>query len=174
MLPVGQSELIAKIKREMDADYWRFQRSTSESYNVFSKVYTFPSGNSIYISSRDMISIDTLSQRGIYSVLSLGDENELCSAERSGLKSYMCLTLSDSDKHAGRFTDILPEARLFIHTGLELGSVLVHCRAGISRSPAVVIDFISKATKMTMQEALGHVKSKRDCVDPRQVFLDQI
>lgn len=87
------------------------------------------------------------------------------------LQNYLCLELSDSDKDIARFSSVLPETRLFIHTALKIGSVLVHCRGGISRSPAIVVDFLSRETEMTAAEALDHVKSKRDCVEPRKGFL---
>jgi predicted protein tyrosine phosphatase len=115
------------------------------NFHVLSKVFTFDAthGNSIFISSRAIIRLD---ENNIRAVLSLGSENKLCNAEREGLDQYLCLDIDDNHSSISRLSDILPETRLFIHTALESSSVLVHCTGGISRSPAVVVDYLSRAT----------------------------
>ena len=143
------------------------------NYHVVSKIYHFEEqGSTIYISSRAVIRPDELEELGIVAILSLGSENELHPSERSGVTSYQCIEVDDSDGHYSRMTSILPETRLFIHQAVQSGeSILVHCRAGISRSPTVVIDYLIRATAMTPRQALAHVKEQRDCVDPRPSFL---
>lgn len=141
------------------------------NFHCLSQVYTFNNGNSIYISSRAIIRPDELESLNIKSVLSLGDENKLCSSERKALDRYLCLDLDDSDGDVARLSNVLPETRLFIYEALQSHSVLVHCRAGVCRSPVVVVDYLTRATDLSVQDALEHVKAKRDCVDPREEFL---
>ncbi|CAG0899060.1 unnamed protein product [Darwinula stevensoni] len=54
------------------------------------------------------------------------------------------------------------------------GNVLVHCHAGISRSPTVVIGYVMKRLHLTSEEAFRYVKSKRVIVAPNFNFLGQL
>jgi len=54
----------------------------------------------------------------------------------------------------------------FIERRLNEGSsVIVHCNAGVSRSATIVVAFMMKHCKMSLQQAIGMVKEKRKCVD---------
>jgi len=56
----------------------------------------------------------------------------------------------------------------------ERGSVLVHCHAGVSRSPAVVIAFLMKEKQMTLKAAYLHVRQRRRTILPNPGFLKQL
>ena len=53
-------------------------------------------------------------------------------------------------------------------------AVLVHCKRGISRSSSTVVAYLMKARQMGVDEALEHVKSRRQCVTPNAGFLRQL
>ncbi len=53
--------------------------------------------------------------------------------------TYLRLQLHDPDP---RFADCLDELCLFIDEGRRAGGVLVHCHAGISRSPSAVLAYL--------------------------------
>ena len=50
------------------------------------------------------------------------------------------------------------------------GRILVHCYAGISRSPTIVISYLMKFHGMRYLEALQFVLDKRSIVDPNLGF----
>ena len=52
--------------------------------------------------------------------------------------------------------------------------VLVHCKAGISRSSTLVIAFLIKFCKMNLQRALDYVKRKRHIAQPNEGFMEQL
>ena len=52
--------------------------------------------------------------------------------------------------------------------------VLVHCKMGISRSAATVTAFAMKEYRMSLKEALAHVKSRRSVVNPNDGFVNQL
>jgi protein-tyrosine phosphatase len=62
----------------------------------------------------------------------------------------------------------------FILEGLEEGAVLVHCQAGQSRSPTVVIAYLMREERWTAVSALRFVQKKRAKVQPNLGFMDQL
>ena len=56
----------------------------------------------------------------------------------------------------------------------EGSKVLVHCKMGISRSASVVIAYAMKAYNWDFNEAIKHVKEKRNCVKPNKSFVTQL
>ncbi|THD22958.1 Dual specificity protein phosphatase Mpk3 [Fasciola hepatica] len=54
------------------------------------------------------------------------------------------------------------------------GQVLVHCAAGISRSPTVVIAYLMYSKRMQMRDAYEFVRSKRSSIAPNFNFLGQL
>jgi protein-tyrosine phosphatase len=61
-----------------------------------------------------------------------------------------------------------------IKEGLKNGSVLVHCAAGISRSPSIVIAFLMRENKWTFKKAHDYVKGKRRIINPNSGFIKQL
>jgi len=55
-----------------------------------------------------------------------------------------------------------------------IGNVYVHCVAGISRSPSVVIAYIMRKEGKNFEEAMQFVKERRTCVNPNEGFIKQL
>jgi len=58
--------------------------------------------------------------------------------------------------------------------GAGSGKILVHCSAGISRSPTVVAAYLMKRKGMTLKAALGQIIRVRPQVSPNTGFLRQL
>ncbi|KAH9981017.1 protein-tyrosine phosphatase-like protein [Lactifluus volemus] len=54
------------------------------------------------------------------------------------------------------------------------GKILVHCYAGISRSPTVVAAYLMKRKGMSLKAALGHIIRVRPQISPNPGFLQQL
>ena len=54
------------------------------------------------------------------------------------------------------------------------GKILVHCSAGISRSPSLVVAYLMKSRGMPLKAALGQVVRARPQVSPNPGFLSQL
>ncbi|MPC69208.1 Dual specificity protein phosphatase 14 [Portunus trituberculatus] len=54
------------------------------------------------------------------------------------------------------------------------GRVLVHCVAGVSRSPALVLAYLVRHGGMTLREAFLHVRAARPSARPNSGFFSQL
>eukprot|EP00051_Salpingoeca_urceolata_P010097 m.123165 g.123165 ORF g.123165 m.123165 type:complete len:521 (+) comp16583_c0_seq1:200-1762(+) len=67
------------------------------------------------------------------------------------------------------------DAAAFIADALARGEVvLVHCRAGVSRSPTVVLAFLMKHFCQPLSKVYPVLKNERPCVSPNLDFLGQL
>lgn len=53
-------------------------------------------------------------------------------------------------------------------------AVLVHCKKGISRSSSTVIAYAMKEYGLSADEAIAHVRKRRQCIAPNDGFLNQL
>jgi protein-tyrosine phosphatase len=54
------------------------------------------------------------------------------------------------------------------------GSVLVHCRGGVSRSATIIISYLIKHEKMTLMQAYNHTRTNRRIIGPNIGFWDKL
>jgi protein-tyrosine phosphatase len=54
------------------------------------------------------------------------------------------------------------------------GKILVHCVAGISRSPCVCIAYLMKYQRMRLDQAYYHIKNRRRVIHPNVGFWRQL
>ena len=79
------------------------------------------------------------------------------------------------DHPSTNLIEFFPKAFEFIDDAkAKSGGVLVHCNAGVSRSPTVVIAYVMKSLQTPLSEAIECVRSKRSCAYPNQGFMDQL
>ncbi|PON22615.1 hypothetical protein TGAM01_v208504 [Trichoderma gamsii] len=90
--------------------------------------------------------------------------------------AYHRVSVTDSPsssimKISGTTCDII-EAALQSNNGT--GRILVHCSAGISRSPAVVAAYLMKHHGMSLRTALGQIVRARPQASPNPGFLQEL
>lgn len=115
-------------------------------------------------------SLETLSSLKVTHVLALLESFEYYTK----LEGIEYLTIEIDDCPSCRIIDYLPEALRFISNALKVGSIIVHCAAGVSRSASVVIAYIMVKYSLRYEEAVQIVRSKRSCVWPNQGFQSQL
>lgn len=54
------------------------------------------------------------------------------------------------------------------------GKVLVHCEAGISRSPTICMAYLMKTKQFHLKEAFDYIKQRRSVVSPNFGFMGQL
>ena len=152
-----------------------------------------PAQNSLYLLSTNDKDIDNHPMTHIIDGLYIGSESNAKSLEELSSEQirnivnvtshvplyhseqfqYCHLPADDTQKQS--LLDYFDRAYSFIHQAIEKNEkVLVHCVAGISRSPAIVIGFLMRYAKMSMNDAYDFVKRKRAIVSPNLNFMGQL
>ena len=109
-----------------------------------------------------------LDELAITHVIQIGDQDDFAVYIRHDDITYMTIKIKDSLR--SHFTvDLLNDAVAFIKGATT--PVLVHCRAGVSRSATVVMAYLISMCGMSYREAKMTVNEKRPCVSPNTTFL---
>jgi len=83
--------------------------------------------------------------------------------------------LEAADNGFQNLRQFFEEAFEFIDSAKTAGTaVLIHCQAGISRSPTLSIAYLMKNYLMTMADAYKFVKTKRSIISPNLNFMGQL
>lgn len=83
--------------------------------------------------------------------------------------------LEAADNGIQNLRQFFEEAFEFIDAAKGAGTgVLVHCQAGISRSPTIAVAYLMKHYLMAMAEAYKFVKTKRSIISPNLNFMGQL
>jgi dual specificity MAP kinase phosphatase len=152
-----------------------------------------PVQNSFLLSSTNQKDIDNHPMTHIIDGLYIGSESNAKNLEELSSEQIQCIVnvtshvplyhseqlqychLPADDSQKQNLLEYFDRAYTFIHNAIENNEkVLVHCVAGISRSPAIVISFLMRYAKMSMNEAYDFVKRKRSIVSPNLNFMGQL
>ncbi|KAH8903846.1 phosphatases II, partial [Coniochaeta sp. PMI_546] len=122
--------------------------------------------------------LSTLANHNITAIVSLANsESEIWSrpANRELVPEashmFVCCADSPTQDILARLGDICD----FIdkHMRIANGNVLVHCTAGRSRSATIVVAYLMRRNRQTLDSVLKQVKDKRR-IEPSGNFLDQL
>ncbi|KAI3840739.1 hypothetical protein MKX03_026634 [Papaver bracteatum] len=74
---------------------------------------------------------------------------------------------TDLTRHFAECFDFIDEAK-------TKGGVLVHCFAGKSRSVIIIVAYLMQKRRLSLSQALEHVKSRRPKASPNPGFMRQL
>ena len=102
--------------------------------------------------------------------------NVALECQNSKLPSYIYeLHLKIKDTSDFDIIDYFEEANDFIdRCRMEGGNLLIHCKYGISRSPAILMAYLIQSNKFSVDYALEFVKERRSKIKPNDGFLSQL
>lgn len=85
---------------------------------------------------------------------------------------YVRVPVYDEESIRGRYLDHAMQqmARMIV----ENKQILIHCIGGKSRSPSILACYLSLSLRITPQEALKFIQSKRYGVEPDQKIWDSV
>ncbi|XP_019740401.1 dual specificity protein phosphatase 8 [Hippocampus comes] len=125
----------------------------------------------LYLGAESDVTQDGLASLGISYVLSVSR----CSPRPSFLPCSRYLRIPIDDSLWDDLLPWIPQALRFIDAAMSSGaSVLVHCAAGISRSPALAVAYIMYSSGMDLDHAYRFVKERRPSISPNFNFLGQL
>jgi protein-tyrosine phosphatase len=81
---------------------------------------------------------------------------------------YHEVRIEDPDERLTRF---LPGMVAFVDEARRNGPVLLHCVAGVSRSPVLAVCYLHERHGLPLSAALDHIRSRRLQVNPHPLFL---
>lgn len=87
---------------------------------------------------------------------------------------YMKMGVEDDDPEED-IRRILPACIAWIDDAVSNGGkVMVHCLEGKSRSVCVCLTYLCIREQLTLDEAMGLIRSKRPCIDIFPAYLEQV
>jgi len=114
--------------------------------------------------------VDILKKYGITDIVSLGVEVLHLESYSVNYHFIPILDLPETE-----LLSVLNQVLPLIHDLISKNRVVfVHCNAGVSRSPSVVIAYLIKFQGMCFQDAFELVRSKRASTKPNAGFLEQL
>ncbi|KAL6787221.1 protein-tyrosine phosphatase-like protein [Trichoderma sp. SZMC 28012] len=117
-------------------------------------------------------SVQLLQTNSISHVLSIG------ASPSSKVPGVVYDRVSITDSPSSSIAKICDNACDIIETALQSnngsGRILVHCSAGISRSPTVVTAYLMKHHNMSLRAALGQIVRARPQASPNPGFLQEL
>ncbi|KAL6809645.1 protein-tyrosine phosphatase-like protein [Trichoderma sp. SZMC 28015] len=117
-------------------------------------------------------SVQLLQTNSISHVLSIG------ASPSSKVPGVVYDRVSITDSPSSSIAKICDTACDIIETALQsnngTGRILVHCSAGISRSPTVVTAYLIKHQNMSLRAALGQIVRARPQASPNPGFLREL
>ncbi|XP_021967868.1 dual specificity protein phosphatase 19-like [Folsomia candida] len=130
----------------------------------------------LFISSQDVPSdVSLISHHRITHVLSLLSDFELDSAVNLLIKSHLVLDVFDETNFDLLSSPIISEALEYIHKcKLQNDRLLVHCNAGLSRAPSIVMLYLMKMENLKFETVFKQIKAARPHANPNAGFLQQL
>lgn len=104
-------------------------------------------------------STKVIAEHRVNSILCLDRDLEGCPANERGVECIRVVHLNDGANEMSIFRDAV-EALEFLTE--RYGRIVVHCRAGRSRSIAIVAGYLRKTLDIEADEAFEIVRSKRE------------
>lgn len=128
--------------------------------------------NYLYVGNmKDAGDIEVLKRLGIDHVLNVTSTKPLYATSDDVV--YKQLLVADNGYQNLR--QYFEEAFEFIELAKRRGgAVLIHCQAGVSRSPTIAVAYLIKNFPMSMLEAYRFVKARRSIISPNLNFMGQL
>lgn len=121
---------------------------------------------------------DALAAHGITHILSVVDcdigHRQRVLRQPSREEPFTRLVIAASDTTSSRLDRHFEAGSAFIAEGLATGSVLVHCKAGQSRSATMVIAHLMREERWSVLKTLHFVQQRRPLVQPNVGFMEQL
>jgi len=117
---------------------------------------------------------EVIKERNIKTVINCAKELETRNKFTNNGVEYFNVPVRDNPGFATKIASFFHGSAEAILKGKKIGGVLVHCSAGASRSPTIVLSYLILGEKMSAKEAWELLKSKRPIIEPQPTFMKKI
>lgn len=183
------STLIVRVVHKLVGVYWRLvgiiRRSATRHIieRVKSLFARYVAGHDVHLIEDGLYlgsvaaaqNTSQLLAKGIGAVVTILAKPDLLHADRLKCHGVRNLVVKARDDDKQSFLQVLPEVIAFISSAHEEGSaVLVHCRAGMSRSAALVAGYLMCRHGLSVAEGIARIQVKRTFINPGTGFMKQL
>uniref|UniRef100_A0A5S6Q871 protein-tyrosine-phosphatase n=1 Tax=Trichuris muris TaxID=70415 RepID=A0A5S6Q871_TRIMR len=160
------------VKDEAESKSWSPSASLSQPCLPVSNVGPTKILPFLYLGSQqDAMDQELLKKNRIDYVLNMS----VASPKPEFLQEEHFLRIPVNDSYSEKLLPYFDQAFRFVDNVRNMNAnVLVHCLAGISRSPTLVIACVMRYLRMSSEEAYRYVKDKRPTISPNFNFLGQL
>eukprot|EP01084_Bolivina_argentea_P018669 34732_1 len=120
---------------------------------------------------------DAKISRDLHILKTVGITHIVCIAGKAVFENEFTYHLCHfKDKQDSDMLQLMPPIFAFIDDVIGKGKnkIYVHCMAGMSRSPSIVMAYLMYKFQLTIKHAYIYVINKRSCIRPNYVFLQQL
>jgi len=142
----------------------------------YSNVHTFSKIDShIYLSSYKMANDKKiLNKYKIKNILTIMPECNDCD-KMNKYKGINYLQISKEDNQNENLKEEFDKCFKFINNAIDNEeNILIHCRAGKSRSPTIIAAYLIKKYGLSRDDALNYMKKNRKIISPNPGFMKQL
>jgi len=143
---------------------------TEDCYNYYdylSQITVITSDNTLLLSGANCVNIANIYKYNITHILNISNDDDIT---LEGIIQKK-INIQDGDDISCYFD----ETYQWIDNAItNNGTILVHCHAGISRSPTIIIAYIMKKNKLQYKDAYALVKDIRPIIDPCLLYHIQL
>jgi protein-tyrosine phosphatase len=134
----------------------------------------------IFLSSYNIANDHNILQKNNikYILTIMSDDNNCVEPFCRKMKHYNDIKyfkINKNDVFVENIMESFEDAYKFIDEAIEnKQNILVHCYAGISRSPTIVASYLMKKLCISRDQALDMIKQKRHIINPNSGFMQQL
>jgi len=126
--------------------------------------------NTLFVSGIHAITEERLRELGITAIINV--TTRVPKWDIPGIKSYKFPVKDHPKADLSVYFD--SAADLIRRERANGGKTLVHCHAGISRSPSICIAYMIKYKRKRLMKAYRHIRERRSIINPNPGFLSQL
>jgi protein-tyrosine phosphatase len=129
----------------------------------------------IYLSSYKMANNKkALKKYNIKNILTIMPDCQTCKKMQK-YKNIKYMQVNKKDVKTENLQSEFEKTFKFIDDAVNAGeNILIHCYAGISRSPTIIAAYLMKKYNMNRDNALKYLKNKRNIIKPNSGFMEQL
>lgn len=136
-------------------------------YEYLTEISVITADNKLLLSGANCVNIANIYKYNITHILNINNDEDIT---LEGI-TQKTIHINDGDDIACYFEETFQWINNAI---INNGTILVHCQAGISRSPTIIIAYLMKRDKLKYKDAYLLVKDIRPIIDPCLLYHIQL